>query len=233
MLVTGYDILFFWVIRMMMFGTYLMDEVPFHTVALHGMVRDKHGNKMSKSSGNVVDPLAWLDEYGADALRFTLLRGANPGADEPVSEEQVEGSRRFGTKLWNATKFALEGLTEALAGEVARFGIRVMIVEPGAFRTGFNRPDALLQSDPIAAYEELVAPLRASMAEGDGRQPGDPARAAAAILDALESEAPPLRLVLGNDAADAVSGHLEAARSEFERWESISRATDFPADAEG
>jgi valyl-tRNA synthetase len=106
-LVTGYDILFFWVIRMMMFGTYLMDEVPFHTIALHGMVRDKHGKKMSKSSGNVVDPQAWLDEYGADALRFTLLRGANPGADEPISEEQVEGSRRFGTKLWNATKFAL------------------------------------------------------------------------------------------------------------------------------
>jgi valyl-tRNA synthetase len=107
-LVTGYDILFFWVIRMMMFGTYAMDGVPpFHTIVLHGMVRDKFGKKMSKSSGNVVDPLEWLDEYGADALRFTLLRGANPGADVPVGEEQVEGSRRFGTKLWNATRFAL------------------------------------------------------------------------------------------------------------------------------
>jgi valyl-tRNA synthetase len=107
-LVTGYDILFFWVIRMMMFGTYAMDGVPpFHTIVLHGMVRDKFGKKMSKSSGNAVDPLEWLDEYGADALRFTLLRGANPGADVPASEEQVEGSRRFGTKLWNATRFAL------------------------------------------------------------------------------------------------------------------------------
>ncbi|HEX5406516.1 MAG TPA: valine--tRNA ligase [Pseudonocardiaceae bacterium] len=107
-LVTGYDILFFWVIRMMMFGTYAMDGVPpFHTIALHGMVRDKFGKKMSKSSGNVVDPLEWLDEYGADALRFTLLRGANPGTDVPIGEEQVEGSRRFGTKLWNATRFAL------------------------------------------------------------------------------------------------------------------------------
>ncbi|HEX4700575.1 MAG TPA: class I tRNA ligase family protein, partial [Pseudonocardiaceae bacterium] len=80
---------------------------PFHTVALHGMVRDQHGKKMSKSHGNVVDPLLWVDEYGADALRFTLLRGANPGTDVPISEEWVDGSRRFGTKLWNATRFAL------------------------------------------------------------------------------------------------------------------------------
>jgi valyl-tRNA synthetase len=106
-LVTGYDILFFWVIRMMMFGLYAMDEPPFGTIVLHGMVRDKFGKKMSKSSGNVVDPIAWLDEYGADALRFTLLRGANPGADVSISEEWVDGSRRFGTKLWNATRFAL------------------------------------------------------------------------------------------------------------------------------
>jgi valyl-tRNA synthetase len=106
-LVTGYDIIFFWVIRMMMFGTTVMGTPPFHTIALHGMVRDQHGKKMSKSHGNVVDPLLWVDEYGADALRFTLLRGANPGADVPISEEWVDGSRRFGTKLWNATRFAL------------------------------------------------------------------------------------------------------------------------------
>ena len=107
-LVTGYDILFFWVVRMMMFGLYAMDGAPpFHTIVLHGMVRDKYGKKMSKSAGNVVDPLTWLDSYGADALRFTLLRGANPGADVPVSEEWVDGSRRFGTKLWNAARFVL------------------------------------------------------------------------------------------------------------------------------
>ncbi|HEX5120025.1 MAG TPA: valine--tRNA ligase [Pseudonocardiaceae bacterium] len=107
-LVTGYDILFFWVIRMMMFGLYAMDGVPpFHTIVLHGMVRDGNGKKMSKSAGNSVDPQEWLDRYGADALRFTLLRGANPGADVPISEEWVDGSRRFGTKLWNATRFAL------------------------------------------------------------------------------------------------------------------------------
>ncbi|HEY0807806.1 MAG TPA: valine--tRNA ligase, partial [Pseudonocardiaceae bacterium] len=107
-LVTGYDILFFWVVRMMMFGLYAMDgEPPFRTVALHGMVRDQFGKKMSKSVGNVVDPLEWLDRYGADALRFTMLRGANPGTDVPIGEELVDGSRRFATKLWNATRFAL------------------------------------------------------------------------------------------------------------------------------
>ncbi|WP_026416233.1 valine--tRNA ligase [Actinomadura oligospora] len=107
-LVTGYDILFFWVARMMMFGLYAMDGVqPFHTIALHGMVRDQHGKKMSKSFGNVVDPLDWIDRYGADATRFTLLRGANPGGDVPVAEDWAQGSRNFCNKLWNATRFAM------------------------------------------------------------------------------------------------------------------------------
>ncbi|WP_329255651.1 valine--tRNA ligase [Actinoallomurus sp. NBC_01490] len=107
-LVTGYDILFFWVARMMMFGLYAMDGVePFKVIALHGMVRDQFGKKMSKSFGNVVDPLEWIDRYGADATRFTLLRGANPGGDVAVSEEWAQGSRNFCNKLWNATRFAL------------------------------------------------------------------------------------------------------------------------------
>jgi valyl-tRNA synthetase len=107
-LVTGYDILFFWVARMMMFGLYAMDgRQPFDVVALHGMVRDQHGKKMSKSFGNVVDPLDWIERFGADATRFTLARGANPGSDVPVSEEWCQGSRNFCNKLWNATRFAL------------------------------------------------------------------------------------------------------------------------------
>jgi valyl-tRNA synthetase len=107
-LVTGYDILFFWVARMMMFGLYAMDgRQPFDVVALHGMVRDQHGKKMSKSFGNVVDPLDWIDRFGADATRFTLARGANPGQDVPVSEEWCQGSLYFCNKLWNATRFAL------------------------------------------------------------------------------------------------------------------------------
>jgi valyl-tRNA synthetase len=107
-LVTGYDILFFWVARMMMFGLYAMNgKQPFDIVALHGMVRDQYGKKMSKSFGNVVDPLDWIDRFGADATRFTLAKGANPGADVPVSEEWCQGSRNFCNKLWNATRFAL------------------------------------------------------------------------------------------------------------------------------
>ena len=112
-LVTGYDILFFWVVRMMMFGLYAMAEdgpegsLPFRTIALHGMVRDQHGRKMSKSKGNSVDPLAWMDTYGTDALRFTFAWGANPGADVPISEDNIGGARNFCNKLWNATRFAL------------------------------------------------------------------------------------------------------------------------------
>ncbi len=107
-LVTGYDILFFWVIRMMLFGLYGMDdEVPFRTVDFTGLVRDGSGKKMSKSRGNVVDPLLWMDEYGADAVRLSLLQGANPGADQAINEEWVIGARNFCTKLWNATRFAL------------------------------------------------------------------------------------------------------------------------------
>jgi valyl-tRNA synthetase len=112
-LVTGYDILFFWVVRMMLFGLYAMDargeqdSVPFRTVVLHGLVRDSSGKKMSKSRGNVIDPLVWIDAYGADAVRLSLLQGANPGADQAINEEWVVGARNFTTKLWNATRFAL------------------------------------------------------------------------------------------------------------------------------
>jgi valyl-tRNA synthetase len=107
-LVTGYDILFFWVARMMMLGLYVMDgQPPFEHVFLHGLIRDQFGKKMSKSRGNTIDPLALMDTYGADALRFTLARGSNPGSDMSLSEEWVAGSRNFGTKLWNATRFAL------------------------------------------------------------------------------------------------------------------------------
>jgi valyl-tRNA synthetase len=112
-LVTGYDILFFWVARMAMFGLYAMRDEPaerahpFDVVFLHGMVRDGQGKKMSKSFGNIVDPLDWIERFGADATRFTLARGANPGADVPISEEWCQGSRNFCNKLWNATRFAL------------------------------------------------------------------------------------------------------------------------------
>ncbi|WP_278315140.1 valine--tRNA ligase [Lolliginicoccus levis] len=123
-LVTGYDILFFWVARMMMFGRFVAEEtedspggkIPFHDVFLHGLVRDEQGRKMSKSRGNGIDPLDWVERFGADALRFTLARGANPGADLPVGEDHAQAARNFATKLFNATKLAL--MNGAAPGEL-------------------------------------------------------------------------------------------------------------------
>ena len=105
-LVTGFDIIFFWVARMMMMGLHFMKEVPFHTVYIHALVRDERGAKMSKSKGNVIDPLSVIDEYGADALRFTLAAMAAQGRDIKLSTQRVEGYRNFATKLWNACRLA-------------------------------------------------------------------------------------------------------------------------------
>ncbi|WP_231129713.1 valine--tRNA ligase [Corynebacterium xerosis] len=129
-LVTGYDILFFWVARMMMFSTFAATlpnsplgkgtdgrpQIPFTDVFLHGLVRDEQGRKMSKSLGNGIDPLDWVRDYGADALRFTLARGANPGSDLPVGEDSAQSSRNFATKLFNAARFAL--MNGAYVGEL-------------------------------------------------------------------------------------------------------------------
>ena len=114
---TGYDINTFWVSRMHMLGMHLMDDVPFRVVFNHGMVRDEHGKKMSKSFGNVIDPLVLIEKYGADALRFALLRASSPGTDVPLAEDWVEGARRFANKLWNATRFVLSQLPDATAVE--------------------------------------------------------------------------------------------------------------------
>ena len=105
-LVTGFDIIFFWVARMMMMGLHFMGEEPFHTVYVHALVRDKNGAKMSKSKGNVIDPVELIDEYGADALRFTLTSMAAQGRDVKLDPARIAGYRNFGTKLWNATRFA-------------------------------------------------------------------------------------------------------------------------------
>jgi len=105
-LVTAHDIIFFWVARMMMMGTHFMKEVPFHEVYIHALVRDAKGQKMSKSKGNTMDPLELIDKFGADALRFTLAAMAAQGRDIKLSEQRIEGYRNFGTKLWNAARFA-------------------------------------------------------------------------------------------------------------------------------
>ena len=106
-LVTGFDILFFWVARMMMMGIHFMKEIPFHDVYVHALVRDEEGKKMSKSKGNVIDPLNVIDQYGTDAFRFTLAAFAAQGRDVKMSEKRVEGYRHFINKLWNAARFSL------------------------------------------------------------------------------------------------------------------------------
>ena len=126
-----------------------------------------------------------------------------------------------------ATKFALEGLTQSLADEVRGFGIRTIIVEPGAFRTGLFAGAAPVKSAPMEEYAETVGPTRAYVDSGDGTQAGDPAKAAAAIHEAVSSDDPPLRLVLGADAVENIRAELERRGDELSRWEALGRATAF------
>jgi valyl-tRNA synthetase len=126
--VTGFDIIFFWVARMMMMGLHFMQEVPFRAVYIHALVRDERGAKMSKSKGNVIDPLALIDEYGADALRFTLAAMAAQGRDIKLSTQRVEGYRNFATKLWNACRFAEMNKCLSVAG-----------FDPGSAKQTLNR----------------------------------------------------------------------------------------------
>ena len=119
-LVTGFDILFFWVARMMMMGLKFMGDVPFRDVYIHGLVRDERGEKYSKTRGNVVDPLDLIDRFGADALRFTLAALTMPGSDLKLSESRTEGYRHFANKIWNASRFALMNLEKFNIGELTK-----------------------------------------------------------------------------------------------------------------
>ncbi|MGH6769112.1 MAG: valine--tRNA ligase [Xanthobacteraceae bacterium] len=146
-LVTGFDIIFFWVARMMMMGLHFMKEIPFHTVYIHALVRDERGAKMSKSKGNVIDPLEIIDDYGADALRFTLTAMAAQGRDIKLSTQRVEGYRNFATKLWNAARFAeMNGCVG-----VAEF-------EPWSSKETLNR---WIAHETQAAAQEITAAIEA------------------------------------------------------------------------
>lgn len=170
-----------------------------------------------------------LHFFGPAALTRAVLphmRGRGSGAIVQVTS--MGGQLAFaGVGGYCATKFALEGLSEALADEVAPHGIRVLIVEPGAFRTGFAGPGALHLSAALDAYRDTVGPLRTNLPGGAGREPGDPAKAAAAILTALDAGEPPLRLPLGNDAADAIGERLSVTGADLRSWEKVVRGTDF------
>ncbi|NEC63260.1 oxidoreductase [Streptomyces sp. SID9727] len=172
-----------------------------------------------------------LHFFGPAALvRAVLPHMRRDGSGAVVQMSSMGGRFTFpGVGGYSATKFALEGLSEALAAEVAPHGIKVLIVEPGSFRTGFAGGGALRQSAPLDAYADSVGPVRSGLPDSDGKQEGDPARAAAAILAALDAGDTPLRLPLGNDATDAVLGALDASRAEVLAWEKLSRSTGFDA----
>jgi NAD(P)-dependent dehydrogenase (short-subunit alcohol dehydrogenase family) len=208
-----------------------------------GEVLDRHGRvdvlvnnagrgaigAVEESTDAELRDLMDLHFFGPAALTRALLPGMRErGRGAIVQMSSMGGRFTFpGVGAYSATKFALEGWSEALAKEVDRFGIRVLIVEPGAFRTSFNGPGALLVSEPIPAYDEQIEPLRTGMPGDDGKQPGDPAKAAAAILQALDSDRPPLRLALGDDAVDGIAGALEDAKAELAAWERVGRSTGF------
>jgi NAD(P)-dependent dehydrogenase (short-subunit alcohol dehydrogenase family) len=169
-----------------------------------------------------------LHFFGPAALtRAVLPHLRAQGSGAIVQVTSMGGRVSFaGVGGYSATKFALEGLTEALAEEVAPFGVKVLLVEPGAFRTGFAG-GALAQTMPMDAYAASVGEFRKALPESDGRQPGDPAKAAAAILAALDDEHTPLHLPLGNDAYDVIRERMRAAERDMARWEKVGRAMDF------
>ncbi|WP_425825010.1 oxidoreductase [Streptomyces fractus] len=172
-----------------------------------------------------------LHFFGPAALtRAVLPHMRRRGSGTIVQLTSMGGRFAFaGVGAYCATKFALEGLSEALAAEVAPLGIRVLIVEPGAFRTGFAGSADLTPVSTLDAYQDTVGPVLTALPGGSGQEPGDPAKAAAAILTAVDADEAPLRLPLGNDAVDAISAQLDGARAELGAWEKLARSTDFEA----
>ena len=168
-----------------------------------------------------------LHFFGPAALtRLVLPHMRRQGGGAIVQMSSVGGQTTApGFSAYCATKFALEGLTETLHDEVAEFGIVTLIVEPGAFRTGLFRPGAAYESDAIPEYADTVGPTRAYVRGNDGLQPGDPAKAAQAILTALDAEQPPLRLVLGADAIGTIEHRLASVSDELAAWRPVGEAT--------
>jgi NAD(P)-dependent dehydrogenase (short-subunit alcohol dehydrogenase family) len=168
-----------------------------------------------------------LHFFGPVALtRLVLPYMRRQGGGAIVQMSSVGGQTTApGFGAYCATKFALEGLTETLRDEVAGFGIRTLIVEPGAFRTGLFRPGAAYESEAMPEYAETVGPTRSYVRGNDGLQPGDPAKAAQAILAALDADEPPLRLVLGTDAIGNISQRLDRVSEELATWRAVGEAT--------
>ncbi len=181
-----------------------------------------------ETTGAELRALFDLHVHGPAALVRAVLPGMRRrGAGAIVQMSSFGGQVAYpGFSAYCATKFALEGYSEALAAEVGPLGVRVMIVEPGAFRTSFSGT-GLVESAELPAYADTVGPTRRMIKGIDGAQPGDPGKAAVAILTALAADTPPLRLPLGDDAVDGILGHLSTVHDELRTWELVSRATAF------
>ena len=247
-LVTGFDIIFFWVARMMMMGLHVMGEVPFRTVYVHGLVRDKAGQKMSKSKGNVIDPLDLVERFGADALRFTLAAMESQGRDIKLSDDRIEGYRNFGTKLWNAARFCQMNACAPIPGW-----------DPGSARATLNRwiIGALAQAAAEAnrALEEFrfdsytgalyqfvwgtfcdwyLELAKAALAGPEGPERAETRATAAFVLDAVLALLHPVQPFLTEEIwhalADRGPGPCEGARTLMtEPWPDASSLPRDPA----
>ncbi|MFD3522355.1 oxidoreductase [Streptomyces sp. NPDC058653] len=211
-----------------------IDTVVADVAARHGRIDvlvnnagRTHVGALEETTDEELRSLFEVHVFGPAALTRAVLphmRERRSGAIVQLSS--MGGQMSFaGFSGYSATKFALEGMSEALAAEVAPLGIKVLVVEPGAFRTGLFGGRTM--SAEIDAYAATVGPTRDMVRTEDGAQPGDPAKAAAAILTVLAAENTPLRLPLGPDAVDAVTGHLDGVRAEIEAWEKVARDTAF------
>jgi valyl-tRNA synthetase len=247
-LVTAFDIIFFWVARMMMMGLHFMKEVPFPDVYIHALVRDEKGAKMSKSKGNVVDPLGVIDQYGADALRFTLARNVAPGHDIRLGPQDVENNRNFATKLWNAARFAefngaarVEGfdpksaketLNRWIAHETAKAAAEItQAIEAYAFNEAAGAAYRFVWNVYCDWYVELSKPL---LTGPDGAAKDETRAMAAWALDEILKVLHPFMPFITEElwAVTAEQGPKRSQVLALSHWPKLNGLTDAAAEAE-
>jgi valyl-tRNA synthetase len=247
-LVTAFDILFFWVARMMMLGVKFMDEVPFHDVLIHGLIRDEKGRKMSKTLGNVVDPLELIDAYGADALRFSMAAMAAQGSDVKFAKPRIEGYRNFATKLWNAARFAemngcvpvagfdpravKQTLNRWIAGETER---AVKAVTEGIESYKFNEAASAVYQFVWGTYCDWYVELAKPLLTGSDEAARDETRATAAwALDQILKLLHPFTPFVTEElwAKTGEQGPAREGLLALAEWPGLSGLADAEADAE-
>jgi valyl-tRNA synthetase len=247
-LVTGFDIIFFWIARMMMMGLHFMHEVPFRDIYIHALVRDEKGAKMSKSKGNVIDPLNLIDQYGADALRFTLAAMAAQGRDIKLSPARVEGYRNFATKLWNAARFAemngcvrVEGfdhsdvkvtLNRWIVSETAKAGTEVTeAILAHRFNDAANAVYRFVWNIFCDWHLELAKPL---LQGADGPQKDETRAATAFVLDEIVKLLHPFMPFITEElwAIKGAEGPARTSLLALTEWPSLEGCTNPAAEAE-